>query len=171
MKRQEKEKEEQLALANALSRIVLTNTDIIEMGREVVFELKQLMPLNWVTAGLIEESKNLLHLFTLLPKISSDQGQDEMETLVEGSGSHPSTLGVHDTPLTGPDDDRARAERDPQDHEYCCDGDQDGPGGGSPTCVPCHRVHLPPPVPTTGGVVTFRVTTPLTEGATFRAYS
>lgn len=77
MKRQEKEKEEQLALANALSRIVLTNTDIIEMGREVVFELKQLMPLNWVTAGLIGESKNLLHLFTLLPKISSDQGQDE----------------------------------------------------------------------------------------------
>jgi transcriptional regulator with GAF, ATPase, and Fis domain len=77
MKRKEKEKEEQLALANTLSRIVMTRADIIEMGREVVFELKQLMPLNWVTVSLIEESKNLLHLFTLLPKTSSDQGQDE----------------------------------------------------------------------------------------------
>ena len=81
MKRREKEKEEQLALANTLSRIILTNTDITGMGREVVFELKQLMPLNWVTIGLIEESKNLLHLFTLLPKISSDRGQDENVTL------------------------------------------------------------------------------------------
>jgi transcriptional regulator with GAF, ATPase, and Fis domain len=77
MKRKEKEKEEQLALANVLSRIVLTNTDIVEMGREVVFEMKQLMPLNWTTIGLIEESRNLLHLFTLSPKTSSDQNLDE----------------------------------------------------------------------------------------------
>ncbi|HEY41512.1 MAG TPA: GAF domain-containing protein [Dehalococcoidia bacterium] len=77
MKRKEKEKEEQLALASALSRIVMTRADIFEMGREVVFELKQLMPLNWVTIGLIEESKNLLHLFTLLPKTSTDPGPGE----------------------------------------------------------------------------------------------
>ena len=77
MKRKEKEKEEQLALANTLSRIVLTNPDITEMGRGFVFELKQLMTINWTTIGVTEESKSLFHLFTLSPKLSPDQGTDE----------------------------------------------------------------------------------------------
>ena len=77
MKRKEKEKEEQLALANTLSRIVLTNSDITEMGWGFVSELKQLMPINWVTIGLIEESKSLFHLFTLSPKLSPDQEPDK----------------------------------------------------------------------------------------------
>jgi hypothetical protein len=63
MKRKEKEKEEQLALANTLSRIILTSPDIMEMGRECIFELKQLMPINWTTIGLIEESRGLMRAF------------------------------------------------------------------------------------------------------------
>jgi hypothetical protein len=77
MKRKEKEKEEQLALANTLSRIILTSPDIMEMGRECIFELKQLMPINWTTIGLIEESRGLFHLFTLSPKLSQDQEPDK----------------------------------------------------------------------------------------------
>ena len=72
MKRKEKEKEERLALANALSRIALTSPDIAEMGRGFVFELKQLMPLDWGAIGLIEESKSVFHLFPLSPKLNSD---------------------------------------------------------------------------------------------------
>jgi len=72
MKHQEKEKEEQLALANALSRIVLTSPDITEIGREFAFELKQLVPVNWAAISLIEESKSVFHLFPLSPKLNSD---------------------------------------------------------------------------------------------------
>ena len=72
MKHQEKEKEEQLALANALSRIVLTSPDITEIGREFAFELKQLVPVNWAAIGLIEDSKSVFHLFPLSPKLNSD---------------------------------------------------------------------------------------------------
>jgi transcriptional regulator with GAF, ATPase, and Fis domain len=72
MKRKEKGKEEQLALANALSRIVLTNPDITEMGRGFAFELRQLMPISWAAIGLIEDSESVFCLFPLSPKLDSD---------------------------------------------------------------------------------------------------
>ena len=72
MKRKEKEKEEQLALANELSKIVLTSSDITEIGQGFAFELKELMPVNWAAISLIEKSTSLLHLFPLSPKINSN---------------------------------------------------------------------------------------------------
>jgi GAF domain-containing protein len=72
VKRKEKEKEEQLALANELSRIVLTSSDITEIGQGFAFEFKELMPVSWAAIGLIEESTGLLHLFPLSPKINSN---------------------------------------------------------------------------------------------------
>ncbi len=72
MKRKEKEKEEQLALANELSKIVLTSSDITEIGQGFAFELKELIPVSWAAIGLIEESTSLLHLFPLSPKLDSN---------------------------------------------------------------------------------------------------
>ena len=72
MKRKEKEKEEQLALANVLSRIALASPDITEMGRGFVFELRQLIPINWAAIGLIEEADSMFHLFPLSPKLHAD---------------------------------------------------------------------------------------------------
>ncbi|HEY32153.1 MAG TPA: GAF domain-containing protein [Dehalococcoidia bacterium] len=72
MKRKEKEREEQLALANELSRIVLTSSDITEIGQGFAFELKELMPVSWAAISLIEKSTDLLRLFPLSPKIDSN---------------------------------------------------------------------------------------------------
>ena len=72
MRRKEREKEEQLALANALSRIILSSSDINEIGRGFAFELKELVPISWAAIGLIEESRGLLRLFPLSPRLSSD---------------------------------------------------------------------------------------------------
>ncbi|UCB42402.1 MAG: GAF domain-containing protein [Dehalococcoidales bacterium] len=72
MKHKEKEKEEQLALANDLSRVVLTSSDITEIGQGFAFELKELMPVSWAAISLIEKSTSLLHLFPLSYKIDSN---------------------------------------------------------------------------------------------------
>lgn len=72
MKRKQKEKEEQLALANELSRIVLTSSDITEIGQRFAFELKELMPVSWAAINLIEKSTSLLRFFPLSSKIDSN---------------------------------------------------------------------------------------------------
>ena len=72
MKRKEKEKEEQLALANELSRIVLTSSDITEIGQGFAFELKELMPVSWAAISLIERARGFLHFFPLSPKLDSN---------------------------------------------------------------------------------------------------
>jgi len=72
VKRKQKEKEEQLALANELSKIVLTSSDITEIGQRFAFELKELMPVSWAAISLIEKSTGLLHFFPLSPKIDSN---------------------------------------------------------------------------------------------------
>jgi transcriptional regulator with GAF, ATPase, and Fis domain len=100
MKRQEKEKEEQLALANALSRIGLTSTDIVEMGHGFAFELKQLMPINWAAIGLIDESKGTLHLFPFSPKLSSDW---ELGATIELEGTPAAWLIKNKKALLEPD--------------------------------------------------------------------
>jgi len=71
MGRKERQRVEQLALANALSRIVLSGSDITEIGRGFAFELTELMSISWAAIALIEESKGRLRLFPLLPKLSS----------------------------------------------------------------------------------------------------
>ena len=72
MRPKDNEKEEQLILANILSKIVLSSSDITEIGKEFVYELKEFMSIDWAAIGLIEESRGLVHLFPLSPKLSSD---------------------------------------------------------------------------------------------------
>jgi len=72
MRQKDKDKEERLILANMLSKIVLSSSDIAEIGRKFAYELKELISIDWAAIGLIEESKGLLHLFSLSPKLSSD---------------------------------------------------------------------------------------------------
>jgi len=72
MRQTDKDKEERLILANMLSKIVLSSSDITKIGREFAYELKQLISIDWAAIGLIEESKGLLHLFPLSTKLSSD---------------------------------------------------------------------------------------------------
>lgn len=68
----QKDKEERLILANMLSKIILSSSDITEIGRAFAYELKELISIDWAAIGVIEESKGLLHLFPLSPKLSSD---------------------------------------------------------------------------------------------------
>ncbi len=100
MKRKAKEKEEQLALANTLSRIVLTSTDIVELGQGFAFELKQLMPISWAAIGLIEEARDTFHLFPLSSKLSSDW---ELGATIELEGTPASWLVKNKKALTEPD--------------------------------------------------------------------
>ena len=72
MRQKDRDKEERLILANMLSKIVLSSSDITEIGRKFAYELKELVSIDWAAIGLIEESKGLLHLFSLSPKLSSD---------------------------------------------------------------------------------------------------
>jgi len=72
VKHKQKEKEEQLALANELSRIILTSSDITEIGQRFAFELKELMPVSWATINLIEQPTSLLRFFPLSSKIDSN---------------------------------------------------------------------------------------------------
>ena len=72
MGKKDNEKEEQLILANILSKIVLSSSDITEIGKEFAYELKEFMSIDWAAIGLIEESRGLVSLFPLSPKLNSD---------------------------------------------------------------------------------------------------
>ena len=72
MRKNDKEREEQLALANILSKIVLPSPDITEVGKDFTYELMEFVSIDWAAIGLIDESKDLLYLFPLSPKLSSD---------------------------------------------------------------------------------------------------
>ena len=72
MRQRDKDKEERLILANMLSKIVLSSSDITEIGREFAYELKELISIDWAAIGLVEESKGLLRFFSLSPKVSAD---------------------------------------------------------------------------------------------------
>lgn len=63
----QKELEEQLGLVNRLSKILISDSDLIEIGRDFVFELKELMSIDWGNIALIE--KDLIHLLQLSPKL------------------------------------------------------------------------------------------------------
>ncbi|MGB4505017.1 MAG: GAF domain-containing protein [Syntrophaceticus sp.] len=65
----QKELEEQLGLVNRLSKILISDSDLIEIGRDFVFELKELMSIDWGNIALIE--KDLIHLLQLSPKLDS----------------------------------------------------------------------------------------------------
>lgn len=69
--REMEEREEQLALANALSRIVLSNSDLDELCEEFASELRELVSIDWGTIALIDNSMDVLHLSPLSAKISS----------------------------------------------------------------------------------------------------
>jgi signal transduction histidine kinase len=66
------EREEQLALANALSRIVLSSSDLNELCKGFVDELRELVPIDWAAIALIDSFMDVLRLSPLSAKISSN---------------------------------------------------------------------------------------------------
>lgn len=67
----QKETEEQLGLASRLSRILLSSSNLADIGRDFVIELDELVGIDWGAIALIEKSK-LVELSALSPKLSSD---------------------------------------------------------------------------------------------------
>ena len=67
----DKEKDEQLALAAQLSRLIISKSDINELCRDVAFLLKELMSIDWAAIGIIEQAKDTLHLAPLSPRVNS----------------------------------------------------------------------------------------------------
>ena len=64
--------EEQLALANELSRIILSSTDLYELCEGFAGALRELVTIDWAAIGLIDSSADTLLLSPLSTKISSD---------------------------------------------------------------------------------------------------
>ncbi|MFC1925981.1 ATP-binding protein [Chloroflexota bacterium] len=65
------EKEEQLALANALSRIVISSSTLSELCEGFASELKTMVPIDWAVIGMIDKSSDVLHVSPLSTRINS----------------------------------------------------------------------------------------------------
>lgn len=63
-----KEEQEQLQLANALSRILLSGRDAEGMATEITLELKQLLSVDWAAACLINADRSAFHILPFLPR-------------------------------------------------------------------------------------------------------
>ena len=68
----QKEIEEQLGLAHRLSKVLLSSSNLDEIGSGFTLELKELMSLDWGAIGLIEESQRLVNILPLSSKLKSD---------------------------------------------------------------------------------------------------
>jgi hypothetical protein len=66
-----KEREEQLALAAELSRLITSKSDVGELCGDVAFMLNELMPIDWAAIGIMKNSSGMLHLSPLSPKVNS----------------------------------------------------------------------------------------------------
>jgi len=68
----QKETEEQIGLAHRLSKVLLSSSNLDEIGSGFTLELKELMSMDWGAIGLIEESQRLVNILPLSSKLKSD---------------------------------------------------------------------------------------------------
>jgi len=68
----QKETEEQIGLTHRLSKVLLSSSNLDEIGSGFTLELKELMSLDWGAIGLIEESQRLVNILPLSSRLKSD---------------------------------------------------------------------------------------------------
>lgn len=94
------EREEQLALANALSQIGISSSDLKELCEGLAGELGKLVSIDWATIALMDSSTNLLHLSPLSEKI---EGAWESEDTVPLEGTPVAWLASNECAMLEPD--------------------------------------------------------------------
>lgn len=69
-KQEEREREEQLAFASVVSRILISDSDTKELCEDFASELRKLMNIDWAAIALVDKTRNAFRLSPLSSKIS-----------------------------------------------------------------------------------------------------
>lgn len=70
----QKELEEELGLVNRLTRVILSVSGLAEIGRRFVYELRELVDLDWGAIALMEDASDSVRLLPLCPEFNSQGG-------------------------------------------------------------------------------------------------
>jgi signal transduction histidine kinase len=94
------EKEEQLALANALSQLAISNSDLNDLCEGFGAELRHLLSIDWAAIALIDDSTGALRFSPLSAKIRSSW---ELGDSIPLKGTPVAWLAVNQSALLEPD--------------------------------------------------------------------